>query len=78
MEWLEGETLGARIVRAPRGSARIRPRLARQCGEMLARIHSIDVEATGLGRRCWPGHACDQYVAQTWARLPGSFETPSP
>ena len=38
MEWLEGETLGARIVRSE-SLAAVRPRLAYQCGEVLARIH---------------------------------------
>ena len=47
MEWLEGETLGARIVRSE-SLAKVRPRLARQCGEILARIHAIDVQTTGL------------------------------
>jgi aminoglycoside phosphotransferase (APT) family kinase protein len=47
MEWLDGETLGHRIVRSDR-FADLRPRLAYQCGEILGRIHSIDVTATGL------------------------------
>ncbi len=47
MEWLEGETLGARIVRSP-DLAAIRPKLAYECGRILARIHAIDVAATGL------------------------------
>ncbi len=47
MEWLEGETLGARIVRSE-SLAEVRPKLARQCGEILARIHAIDVEKSGL------------------------------
>lgn len=47
MEWLEGETLGRRIVQSE-ALAEVRPRLAYQCGEILARIHSIDVAATGL------------------------------
>jgi aminoglycoside phosphotransferase (APT) family kinase protein len=47
MEWLEGETLGARIVKAQE-FAEVRQRLAYQCGEILARIHAIDVEAHGL------------------------------
>ncbi len=50
MEWLEGETLGARIVRGEEFAA-IRPKLARQCGEVLARIHAIDVAAAGLADR---------------------------
>ncbi|MEP5567425.1 MAG: phosphotransferase family protein [Halioglobus sp.] len=43
MEWLEGETLGHRIVRSD-DLAQVRPLLARQCGEALARIHSIEVD----------------------------------
>ena len=43
MEWLEGETLGQRIVRSE-ALAEIRPLLARQCGEALARIHAIEVD----------------------------------
>ena len=42
MTWLEGETLGKRIVNAPELSA-VRPQLAFQCGEILARIHSISL-----------------------------------
>jgi aminoglycoside phosphotransferase (APT) family kinase protein len=65
MEWLAGETLGARIVRSEKLAA-VRPRLARQCGEILARIHAIDVEmgelATGL-----PRVEPRAYVEQTWA-----------
>src|SRR5262249_3942521 len=47
MEWLEGETLGARIVRGDEFAA-LRPKLARQAGEGLARIHSIAVARAGL------------------------------
>jgi aminoglycoside phosphotransferase (APT) family kinase protein len=47
MEWLEGETLGQRIVRAEELAA-IRPRLARECGEILGRIHALDWRAAGL------------------------------
>ena len=49
MEWLEGETLGARIVRSEE-LAEIRPHLAYQCGQILARIHAIDVQENGLDR----------------------------
>jgi aminoglycoside phosphotransferase (APT) family kinase protein len=65
MEWLEGETLGARIVRAEHLDA-VRPRLARQCGEMLARIHAIDLESSGLATRLQ--HLEPRaYVEQTFA-----------
>ena len=65
MEWLEGETLGARIVRAEELAA-VRPRLARQCGEVLARIHAIDLEASGLAARLQRVEP-RAYVEQTWA-----------
>lgn len=41
MEHVEGEALGQRIVRHD-AFAVVRPRLARQCGEILARIHALD------------------------------------
>ncbi len=50
MEWVEGETLGARIVRSPT-LAEVRPKLAFECGQILARIHSIDVTGDGLDQR---------------------------
>jgi aminoglycoside phosphotransferase (APT) family kinase protein len=66
MEWLEGEALGARIARSP-DLAAVRPRLAYQCGEVLARIHGIDVTATGLDKRLQT-NAPEQFVRQTWER----------
>ena len=50
MQWLEGEALGARIVKAPELDG-VRPGLAYACGQILARIHSIDLDATGLRDR---------------------------
>jgi aminoglycoside phosphotransferase (APT) family kinase protein len=47
MDWIEGETLGGRIARGEAFAA-IRPRLARQCGEILASLHGIDPESAGL------------------------------
>ena len=47
MAWLQGETLGARIVRSDQFEA-VRPTLAYECGTFLARIHNIDLQATGL------------------------------
>jgi aminoglycoside phosphotransferase (APT) family kinase protein len=40
MEHVEGEALGKRIVRDDSFAA-VRPRLAHQCGEILARIHAL-------------------------------------
>jgi aminoglycoside phosphotransferase (APT) family kinase protein len=75
MQWLDGETLGARIVRDPALDA-IRPRLAEQCGEILARIHAIDLRASGLDARL-SRVTPEQYVRQTWERYQ-ALETPQP
>jgi len=47
MEWMDGESVGSKITRAEEFK-RIRPTLARQCGTILARIHSIAVPSNGL------------------------------
>ena len=44
MARVEGETLGRRIVR-DEAFAGVRPGLARRCGEVIARIHSIALDA---------------------------------
>ncbi len=63
MEWLQGETLGQRIVRSE-SLAQIRPQLARQCGEILARLHAIEVDANLAGQL--PGVAPAVLVQETW------------
>jgi aminoglycoside phosphotransferase (APT) family kinase protein len=75
MEWLEGEALGARIVRAPEFEG-IRPKLARQCGEILARIHAVDLEKSGLADRL-ATVTPEQYVRQTWEGY-RAYPTPQP
>ncbi len=75
MSWLEGEALGARIVRSPE-LADIRPRLAFECGQILARIHAIDLDATGLNTRL-KTLTPEAYVHDTWDRYKG-FHTPQP
>jgi len=75
MSWLEGETLGHRIVRAPEFEA-VRPRLAAQCGEILARIHAIDVSATGL-EGLLPALSPRDEIEQTWSRY-RALETAQP
>jgi aminoglycoside phosphotransferase (APT) family kinase protein len=44
MERVEGETIARRILRDKRFAA-VRARLAEQCGEILARIHSVPADA---------------------------------
>ncbi len=75
MQWLEGETLGSRIVRDASLDA-VRPRLAELCGEILARLHAVDLEATGLSSRLErvPPEA---YVRRTWERYQ-ALRTPQP
>ncbi len=75
MEWLDGEALGARIVRSPQLDE-IRPKLANECGQILARIHAIDLQATGLNQRLDTTTPAD-YVDQTWERY-RVFDTPQP
>lgn len=75
MEWIAGETLGARIARAPEFED-TRATLARQCGEVLARLHKADVSASGLDRILEPFEA-EHSVRKTHASYL-EFETPQP
>jgi aminoglycoside phosphotransferase (APT) family kinase protein len=71
MTFVAGETLGGRIVRDPR-FAEARPRLARQCGEILARIHAIPPAAQPTLKRSAPAELLAQwrasYDATNWPR----------
>lgn len=75
MEWLEGEALGARIVRAEQFE-KIRPELAYQCGRILAKIHSVDLKKSGLDKKLAviPPAA---FVEQIWERYK-LLNTPQP
>ncbi|MCS5572539.1 MAG: phosphotransferase family protein [Pseudomonadales bacterium] len=75
MEWLEGEALGARIVRSSEFE-QIRPQLAYECGRVLARIHHVDVDTTGLRQRLWQ-ISPEEFVEQTWERY-RLLSTPQP
>lgn len=75
MEWLDGEALGAKIARSDE-FASIRPKLAFQCGETLARIHQIDIVKAGLGDRVME-MSPETFVTQTWDRYK-AFDTPQP
>jgi aminoglycoside phosphotransferase (APT) family kinase protein len=75
MQWLEGEALGARILR-DKNLDPIRPRLAYECGSILATIHAIDLEQTGLDQslsRVTP----IEFVEQTWEQY-RDLNTPQP
>ncbi|HTX50991.1 MAG TPA: phosphotransferase family protein [Caulobacteraceae bacterium] len=62
MGFVEGETLGGRIVRQE-AFAETRTFLARQCGEVLAKIHAIDPAEFPNLRRQTPRQLIDQYHA---------------
>jgi aminoglycoside phosphotransferase (APT) family kinase protein len=71
MAFVEGETLGGRIARGE-ALAGVRPRLARQCGEILARIHTIEPNDFPNLRRAAPAELVAgykaTYLAQDWPR----------
>jgi aminoglycoside phosphotransferase (APT) family kinase protein len=75
MQWLDGEALGARIVRHE-SLAAVRPKLAFECGQVLARIHAIDLKKTGLDQLLDPMDP-SAFVDQTWERYK-LFHTPQP
>lgn len=75
MEWLDGETLGARIVRSP-DLAEVRPRLAEELGRILARIHAIDLDTAGL-RAKLTELPTEQFIHQMWDRY-REYPTPQP
>jgi len=62
MGFVEGETLGGRIARGD-ALAAIRPTLAHQCGQILARIHAIDPAGFPTLRRATPAEMLAQYEA---------------
>ncbi|MBA3810950.1 MAG: phosphotransferase family protein [Caulobacteraceae bacterium] len=68
---VEGETLGGRIARGD-ALAAARPGLARQCGEILAGIHTLDPDRFPTLRRATPAALIGQYEeayrASDWPR----------
>ena len=75
MQWLDGIALGARVLRSPELDT-IRPQLAYMCGEVLAKIHAIDLVKTGLDQ-CLDVLSPADYIEQTWARY-REFDTAQP
>jgi aminoglycoside phosphotransferase (APT) family kinase protein len=75
MEWLDGIALGAQVLRAPQLED-IRPRLAFLCGEILAKIHSIDLVSTGLDQHLGVLTPAE-YLDTTWQKY-RDYDTPQP
>lgn len=75
MSWLDGETLGTRIVKAPELNE-VRPLLAKQCGQILARIHTIDIKASGLDTEL-ATITPSEFIQDTWADY-RELDTPQP
>jgi aminoglycoside phosphotransferase (APT) family kinase protein len=75
MSWIEGEALGARIVRRPE-FAGLRPGLAYEIGGILARIHQIDIDANRL-TEFLPTTPPQKFIQDTWDRYI-ALNTPQP
>ena len=75
MQWLEGEALGARIVRSA-SFHEIRPKLAYECGRILARIHNMELEKSGLSKKLTIVTP-DEFIDQMWDRYK-LLQTPQP
>ena len=71
MDFVEGETLGGRIVKSETFAA-VRETLSRRCGEILAKLHSIDPAPFPSLRSSAPSellqHWEDQYRSTHWPR----------
>ncbi len=74
MEWLEGETMGQRIVKLPELAA-ARESLAFECGQALARIHALPVSKS-LSQKL---HCVspEDLVRETWGAYI-ALDTPQP
>lgn len=75
MAWLEGETLGSRIVKSEKFQ-KLRTGLAAECGRLLARIHSIDLKNTAL-REHLTEVSPKEFVEQIWEKYQ-ALDTPQP
>ena len=75
MQWFDGEALGAKIARAPEYES-LRGGLAYECGKILARIHSVDLDATGL-REQLDTFSPLELMRNSWERYQ-AYPTPQP
>ena len=74
MEWLEGETMGQRIIKLPE-LANARESLAFECGQALARIHALPV-STSLSEKLH-NVSPEALVRETWEAYI-ALDTPQP
>ena len=74
MEWLQGETMGQRIVKLPELQS-ARENLAFECGQALARIHGIEVP--DRLREVLHSVSPEDLVRETWQAYI-ALETPQP
>lgn len=75
MQWLDGEALGARIVRSDL-YRQIRPTLAYEYGRIAARIHNIELEHSGLQEKLTVVMP-DEFIDQMWQGYK-QLDTPQP
>ena len=75
MQWLDGEALGARITRLDKYES-LRENLAYEVGKVLAKVHEIDLDKTGL-RQKLDVVSPEDFVNQMWDRYK-LLETPIP
>ena len=64
MEWLEGETLGHKIIRSD-ALADARTTLAENCGRILGKIHQLDWQSSGLEGEL-KYYSTEQLIEDTW------------
>ena len=74
MEWLQGETMGQRIVKLPELES-ARENLAFECGQALARIHAIEVPSRL--QEVLHSVSPSELVRETWEAYI-ALETPQP
>ena len=74
MEWLEGETMGQRIIKLPELAA-ARESLAFECGQALARIHALPVSIS-LSKKLH-NVSPEALVRETWEAYI-ALDTPQP
>ena len=75
MEWIDGEALGARIVRRPE-YASLREDLAYEIGKIIARIHAMDISDPQL-KDVLTETPPAEFIRRTWDRYI-ALETPQP